>query len=62
MAETLLDVIQCDMFQLLMYPDDDERTRRGRIHFLTDLYLNMPDKGVGYELSERPLLACHVRH
>ena len=31
---------------LLMYADDDVETRAARISFLTDLYLNMPDKGV----------------
>ena len=46
MAAEILDIIRSDMFMLLMYADDDAETRAARISFLTDLYLNMPDKGV----------------
>ena len=49
----VIDILEDEKFTQLMYPDDSDETRGSRINFLVDLYLNMPDKGVGF--SERTL-------
>jgi hypothetical protein len=45
-CEALLDTLQDQKFMALLYPDEIQETRQSRIHFITDLYLNTPDKGV----------------
>lgn len=47
----ILDTIEDRKFMNLLYSDDSKDVCQQRIDFLTDLYLNMPDKG----LCETPL-------
>ncbi|XP_038055658.1 ankyrin repeat and LEM domain-containing protein 2-like [Patiria miniata] len=55
----VLETIQDPAYILLMYPDDPEDTIISRIEYLTDLYLNSPDKGN----AETPLhFACKFGH
>ncbi|KAJ8384932.1 hypothetical protein AAFF_G00197400 [Aldrovandia affinis] len=45
MARLVLETLQDPQFMRLMYPDDQESMLWERIRYLTDLYLNTPDKG-----------------
>ncbi|XP_062874183.1 ankyrin repeat and LEM domain-containing protein 2 [Trichomycterus rosablanca] len=47
-AQLLLDTLENPDFMRLMYPDDTESMLHQRIHYITDLYLNTPDKA-GFE-------------
>ncbi|XP_074651930.1 ankyrin repeat and LEM domain-containing protein 2-like [Tubulanus polymorphus] len=54
-CKMILETLQDDRFMKLMYPDDSREIRTQRQSFITDLYLNMPDK----KPLESPLhLAC----
>jgi hypothetical protein len=54
-CKLILDTIEDPKLAQLLYPDDSEDTRKKRIDFFTDLYLNTPDKHLG----ETPLhFAC----
>ncbi|XP_064608265.1 ankyrin repeat and LEM domain-containing protein 2-like [Liolophura sinensis] len=55
MCRLIIDTIQNSGFLKTLYPMDSEMTCNNRIKFITDLYLNMPDKG----FCESPLhFAC----
>lgn len=51
LCQLVLETIQDPSFMALLYSDDSEDVRFQRIAFLTDLYLNTPDRG----LCETPL-------
>uniref|UniRef100_T1J3Y4 RING-type E3 ubiquitin transferase n=1 Tax=Strigamia maritima TaxID=126957 RepID=T1J3Y4_STRMM len=50
-AKVIISIIESEKFMQLLYNDDSAATCSERVHFLTDLYLNTPDKG----LCETPL-------
>uniref|UniRef100_A0AAR2LEF0 Ankyrin repeat and LEM domain-containing protein 2 n=1 Tax=Pygocentrus nattereri TaxID=42514 RepID=A0AAR2LEF0_PYGNA len=43
-AQLLLDILENPEFMRLMYPDDQDSMLHKRIQYITDLYLNTPDK------------------
>ncbi|KAI4873796.1 hypothetical protein NFI96_017982 [Prochilodus magdalenae] len=43
-AQLLLDILENPEFMRLMYPDDEDSMLHKRIQYITDLYLNTPDK------------------
>ncbi|XP_077984135.1 uncharacterized protein LOC144438829 isoform X2 [Glandiceps talaboti] len=45
MCTLILDTLMDPKFLYLMYPDDDVTTHGQRMDYLTDLYINMPEKG-----------------
>uniref|UniRef100_A0AAR2JHN0 Ankyrin repeat and LEM domain-containing protein 2 n=1 Tax=Pygocentrus nattereri TaxID=42514 RepID=A0AAR2JHN0_PYGNA len=45
-AQLLLDILENPEFMRLMYPDDQDSMLHKRIQYITDLYLNTPDKAV----------------
>lgn len=49
-AQLVLDTLEDTAFMARLYPDDTEEARHDRIRHIVDLYLNMPDKGVGFHL------------
>lgn len=51
MVKVILQTIENPEFMAMLYSDDTEATCLQRVDFLTDLYLNTPDKG----LCETPL-------
>ncbi|XP_067121785.1 ankyrin repeat and LEM domain-containing protein 2 [Centruroides vittatus] len=51
MCRSILSTIEDPKFMRLLYNDDSDIVCQQRIDFITDLYLNMPDKG----LCETPL-------
>ena len=59
MCQEILEILDDPSFYQLMYPQDTPQTRAERINFLVDLYLNMPDKGVG--AVHRSLDSCRCK-
>lgn len=45
-AKLILNTLEDTQFWHLLYPEDTSQSRAARIRFATDLYVNMPEKGV----------------
>lgn len=61
MAQLLLDTLENPDFMRLMYPDDTESMLHQRIRYITDLYLNTPDKAVSHRPQAVPLVCLRHR-
>jgi len=54
-AELVLNYLNDPKFFAKLYPSDTSESRLSRMSFTLDLYLNTPDKGVGYFILAFPL-------
>ena len=50
-AQLLLDTLNDPTFYQLLYPQDTSEMTAQRLEHMVDLYLNMPDKGVGLTIN-----------